>query len=161
MPDIQGKRLSMATDQAAQEFELLKRAITGSTDWLSRSRRTEFFLYWMIAKLVSVTILMVASLSLPPTALTILASLLFITLSVPQLALFARRINDQDRNELWNLLSVLSFLVSLLITATSVPAGTYGQLIAAILTLLTLILAALPGTKGPNRHGPDPRVTAK
>jgi uncharacterized membrane protein YhaH (DUF805 family) len=151
----------MATDQAAQELALLKRAMTGTTDWLSRSRRTEFFLYWMMAKLIGVTVFMLASLSLTPTALTILMSLLFVILSVPQLALFARRVNDRGGHELWNLLSVLSFLTSLLVTITGVAAGTYGQLLAAILTLLTLVVAALPGTSGPNRHGPDPRAAAK
>ncbi|MFY9351007.1 MAG: DUF805 domain-containing protein [Sphingobium sp.] len=149
----------MAIDQAAQEAALLKRAITGISDYSSRSRRTEYFLYWIMAKLAGVCATMLATLALRGSSLTILMGLLFILLGLPQLALFARRLNDQDRSPLWNILSFLAFLTGLWTTVTPSPYVSLDKLVAALLAAATLIVAALPGTKGPNRHGPDPRTS--
>ena len=152
----------MATDQAAREFALLKRAIAGFMDLEGRSTRTEYFLFWIFAKLTALIIVQLAQLALNHGLLILLACVLLVLIFIPNFALFVRRLNDQGRSDPWAIALPIALLASIF-SASFSHAGymTNGDLVSAIANAALLLLAALPGTKGPNRYGPDPRIDAK
>ena len=110
-----------------------------------RSRRKEFWSFLLLnllAILLFLAILVAGAASSPdpesPSALAMIATGLYVLWSlfvfIPMLAVQARRLRDQD---------ITPFLVLL----NFIPVG----------GLIVLLLMLRPGTKGPNKHGADPK----
>ena len=138
-------------------------------DYSGRSRRRE---YWTYALLTFVAMILVSTieeklgLSRPsPTGGSSengpLSGILFLCLAVPGLAVAVRRLHDSDRTGWWIALPVapILFWMVALVGGFSgrVP---FGLVLVAILVapLILLVLMCLPGTRGPNRFGPDPKA---
>lgn len=68
---------------------------------------------------------------------------------IPSIALMVRRLHDRNMSG-WYLLGLAVALVVL----EYIPF--VGPLVAFVLQIGFLVLMALPGTRGPNRYGPDP-----
>lgn len=134
-----------------------------------RSTRTEIVIYYLGCLFLS----MLASLFLlvvPDYEARRLANKgIEIALVLPAIALFARRMHDQARTGWWALLPVavytystaLGFLASAQGTASRIAfekAIRQLDLIPFFATLAVLALIAMPGTRGPNRFGDDPRL---
>jgi uncharacterized membrane protein YhaH (DUF805 family) len=103
-----------------------------------RALRSEFWWFVLFYVLVSVVVIVVASIGgIRSTTYTIglvgLAIFGLLTL-IPYLAVSVRRLHDTNRSGWWLLLSF-------------VPFG----------SLVLLIMFALDGTPGPNKYGPDPK----
>jgi len=92
-----------------------------------------------------------------------------IVILVPCLALFCRRLHDQGLSGWWALLLVPGPLVDLHQSYRAVfavvnpewlfqsdPLNGWGMVMIPV-GLVVLVLALRPGTRGPNRYGPDPR----
>ena len=113
-----------------------------------------------------------------------LAGLVMLIFAVPYLAVLARRLHDAGQSALWMLLLTpihLSPYLSMFAASGAVrdlmnsgpasqePAVVLGglvqamsgtmliSLIATVCSLILLVLTLLPGSRGPNRFGPDPR----
>lgn len=112
-----------------------------------------------------------------------LAGLASVILFIPYLAVLARRLHDSGRSAWWLLLLTPGYVAPMLsggaLTGTisraaprmADPAqvGAAGEIVAALAgvgaillvaslcSLVLTILTLLPGTRGPNRFGPDPR----
>jgi uncharacterized membrane protein YhaH (DUF805 family) len=76
--------------------------------------------------------------------------LVSLALSWPVIAIYAKRLHDQNLSAWW----------LLLLPAVTFVAGTSGLdgVIAVAYCLLLVALGFLPGTNGPNRFGEDPRA---
>ncbi|MCW4463003.1 DUF805 domain-containing protein [Sphingomonas sp. BT-65] len=153
----------------------MKRAILGIASFQGRARRSEFLYYWIAMLLAGVFIQALVFLLTSLAQLagaeetaglvgTLIIELSRLLLFLPLFALFARRLHDQDLSA-WGLLILLPVvLLNLydiayyLLTDTMPPDGP-GWLIAVLLVSAIAFFgfAAVPGTKGTNSYGPDPR----
>ena len=145
-------------------------------DFSGRAPRAEFWWYTLALMVVFIVVAivegilgihrMIAGMYGPVSALLLLATL------IPSLAVGVRRLHDVNRTGWWLLLPLIPdvlMIVMALTTAGAVAAGggmgaaMGGLAITGLLGLITFVGAVvvfvfdvLPGTKGPNRFGPDP-----
>jgi uncharacterized membrane protein YhaH (DUF805 family) len=96
-----------------------------------RATRTEYWVFILFHLVVLGGLLALAAWKEPLTALF---SLYYLGAILPMLALAARRLHDAGYSGWLQLISLIPF------------GG-----------IVLLVLLALPGERGPNRHGPDPR----
>jgi len=135
-----------------------------------RARRKEFWYFALFAVLAQIVVgFVLAILSGGASATGSISTLLSLALTVPWAAALTRRIHDTDRSGYWMvalyLLPTGYFLALRMATRTiTTVAWQLGVVplilplsIAMMLALIaTLVLAALRGTSGLNRYGPDP-----
>lgn len=145
-------------------FDTLRSTIARSFDFSGRSRRTEVIVFMFVPPLVAMAILLpldfLIGLRLPQA----IDSLLTWLLAFPMIALFARRLHDQDRSGMWALLLVPGIIYSAarqweFRTNPAFYYTEWGPLFwsNAIIVLAILTLHFWPGTDGANGYGPDPR----
>lgn len=154
------RRISMTYPSGAKdELSLLRRTLYGIGDFNGRSRRTEVLLYHIAIALVGVMLGFTASFALSGTLASFLMAVLQIAVILPMFALFARRLHDQNRSAWWALILPAGFGLNIMrhdLLATFVPAR-WVDIIYVCLVITMLLLLYWPGTRGPNRFGPDPR----
>jgi uncharacterized membrane protein YhaH (DUF805 family) len=155
------------SDSVGDNAQLLKRTITGVTDFSGRSRRTEVVYYWIATALVGVALNFAVSTVVPFEASLPFAYILQFVLMIPMFALFVRRLHDQGRSGWWGLLLPLSVLLNVprILSAlrgdvaTSIAQSTTPVGIAAALCAFAIfVLCLLPGSEGANSYGQDPRL---
>jgi uncharacterized membrane protein YhaH (DUF805 family) len=136
-------------------------------DYSGRSRRME---YWSYALLTFVTMIVLGfietKLGLARTGASghpesPLRGVVFLGLMIPGLAVSVRRLHDTDRVGWWVALPVapILFWIVALVAEFNSPA-LFKPVMVAILVAPLILLAfmCVPGTKGPNRFGPDPKA---
>jgi uncharacterized membrane protein YhaH (DUF805 family) len=86
------------------------------------------------------------------------------------IAVGVRRMHDTDRTGWWLLAPIVPYLIALALILPSLMQPSAGgiaalfqfgpaailMLIAFVLAIAVFVFSVLPGTKGPNRYGPDP-----
>lgn len=117
-------------------------------DFSGRARRTEFWMFTLINVLISVVLGIVDSAIgttiaynngvVSFTTFGLLGGLYSLAVLIPSLAVTVRRLHDIDRSGWWILIGLI-------------------PLVGAI---VLLVFACLEGTRGPNRHGMDPKQSA-
>ena len=133
-----------------------------------RATRSELISYLFACLLLSVPVSFVTGLALTHDAHMLASNAVTLLLALPVPALLVRRFHDSGRGGAWVWLAVLSFSIWLARTAISAAWGMDARLsfdgwtwlvdwAVIIANLATIMLALLPGTKGPNRYGSDPR----
>jgi uncharacterized membrane protein YhaH (DUF805 family) len=135
-----------------------------------RARRKEFWYFTLFVFLANFAALIVQAIVLGTAAASgLLTTLLSLALSLPWLAVFARRLHDTDRSAWWAVVLYIVprgyFLLSDLPARFGIT-GVLGLLgwrvlvpfsIMMLLALLAIpVLAALRGTAGTNQYGADP-----
>ena len=112
-------------------------------EFSGRSRRLE---YWMYSLFVFLLMMALVGLSLatgessveddlPSGPALVIFVIVVLGLIIPSLAVQIRRLHDQNMSGWWALLNLIPYLGGLVL----------------------LVLMLIPGTKGPNRFGPDPK----
>ncbi|GAA1726084.1 DUF805 domain-containing protein [Isoptericola hypogeus] len=114
-----------------------------------RARRSEFWFWYLflviVGGVVGTVVGIVAASSYDATTETFgaglyvvssLVSLVWLALVLPTLAVMVRRLHDQDKSGFFWFLSLIPLVGG----------------------IIMIVLYALPGTAGPNRFGPDPKV---
>lgn len=155
------------SDSVADNSRLLKRTLTGVTDFSGRSRRTEVIYYWIATALVGVVLNFSVHTFVSFETWMLFAVALRLVLMIPMFALFVRRIHDQNRSGWWGVILPLFVMLSLPRIANALH-GDIHSVVAprtAILAIMEglcalgiLVLCFLPGTPGDNQFGPDPRL---
>jgi len=166
----------MASNEAIYGLKLAWRAISGVATFKGRSRRTEIFYYWLAMLVLSLLLSPFKDPLLEQFAgdrswqeQQLLSEAVGFLPVIPAFALFVRRVHDQDRSAWWALLlppmlavSVYKSLRFILlepqtgaVTLPDLPG--WVSLVGLPLALAWLTLVLFPGTRGPNRFGPDPR----
>jgi uncharacterized membrane protein YhaH (DUF805 family) len=125
--------------------------------------------YILAAVIAQIVVSLAASFVLPFEPRLWVADTLALLIAAPMPALIVRRCHDQDRTGKWAWLAAIAFAIWCLRSAVSLIWGYQTRieldsytwpldLLATLCSVATLALLFLPGTKGPNRFGPDPRV---
>jgi uncharacterized membrane protein YhaH (DUF805 family) len=82
----------------------------------------------------------------------------WLLLLVPSIAVGVRRLHDIDRSGWWLMLGYGPWLLSIILAiAQSQAMADILNLVSMIGFIVLLVFAVLPGTRGPNRFGPDPK----
>lgn len=149
---------------------LLRRALVLSLSFAGRSSRAELAVAF-IAAMVFVPLGTMALLlaRIPTGSWSVLA--LNLASMVPFPALLARRLHDQARSGWLILPALFGFSLWLLRSVTAAAQGVDARIamdrwiwpldwIAIAANMAMIALLVLPGTRGPNRFGPDPRDPA-
>lgn len=88
--------------------------------------------------------------------IVILLALLF--LLIPSIAVGVRRLHDIDRTGWWLMLGYGPWILSMVFAIVqSVELAAILNIVSMIGFLVLLVFAVMPGTRGPNRYGPDPK----
>lgn len=131
-----------------------------------RAPRAEYWWFYLAYILLAVLLQILSSIH----ALFGLLGILYLALIIPMLAVGVRRLHDINRTGWWLLAPFVPYLIGFAIAAPAllssggnVLAAQAGLgsaaiffLIGGILAIVLLVFTVLPGTKGPNRYGPDP-----
>jgi uncharacterized membrane protein YhaH (DUF805 family) len=84
--------------------------------------------------------------------------LVWLALLIPSIAVGIRRLHDIDRTGWWLMLGYGPYILSVvLVMAQSAELAAMLNLVSMIGFLVLLVFAVMPGTRGPNRFGPDPK----
>lgn len=128
-----------------REMDVLTRPWRHYADFAGRSRRTEYFLFficWYCAMVLGVMLgIGVAGSSSDVTSETAgmtmlaVAGIIFVAGIVPAVAVTVRRMHDQDKSGWFILINFIPYIGGLIL----------------------LVLCFLPGTDGENQYGADPR----
>jgi uncharacterized membrane protein YhaH (DUF805 family) len=130
------------------------------SDVSGRSRRLEFWLFWLAAMVLQMVAAYFDAAGAQPFVVggmgvvTLVVTLIFL---VPATTVGIRRLHDIDRSGWWMLLLGLPYLGWLI----SVHAGSQDVIPALALLLgavILLVLLVQPGTAGDNRYGPNPKA---
>jgi len=146
-----------------------RRTVAQSFILKGRATRTELASYILAAVLVTLAVSFAAALFAPYPVRALISDGLTLLLAVPVPALLVRRLHDTNRSGKFVWLAVFAFAVWL---ARTTVANAYGietrigldrltwliDWAVILANLATVILVLLPGTAGPNRFGPDPRL---
>ena len=129
-------------------MDLMLMPLRRYADFQGRSRRKEYWMFYLGIIIVTVILSLLAGLTggLAETDSSVIGTiflgllvLFYLAIFVPSLAVQVRRFHDQDKSG-WLLL--LAF-------------------VPIIGGLIVLVFMCLEGTKGPNRFGPDPKGVAE
>ena len=141
-------------------------------DYRGRSTRTDLVAFWWVTFLGGAALLMVGAVfsklaGFRFVPLTMDASLIYQwCLTIPMIALFARRMHDRGLSGWWIALCVPAAVQNVIadyyrvtgdFEAMLAQKSSTSYLISAIPLLAVFILLLLPGEEGPNRYGPNPR----
>lgn len=84
--------------------------------------------------------------------------LTWLLLLIPSLAVGVRRLHDIDRSGWWLMLGYGPYILSMVLAILQlVDIAAILNLVSLVGFLVLLVFAFLPGTRGPNRFGPDPK----
>ena len=142
----------------ADHLALALRGLRGFKDFTGRSRRLEFPCYWLAAILIGLSLHLLLSIVTSYDAQRLITNTVGWIIFIPLVALFVRRLHDQDRSGWWTILLVAGPAWKAFSLHT--PGGRDHPAITAVAVLYLILLAAFwlwPRTRGPNRYGPDPR----
>lgn len=142
--------------------------LSRSFDFGGRATRSELISYLFASLLVSVPLSFITGLALTHEAHMLVGNAATLLLALPLPALLVRRLHDSGRSGAWVWLAVLSFSIWLARTAISAAWGMGARLsfdgwtwlidwAVIMANLASILFALLPGSKGPNRYGADPR----
>ncbi len=145
----------------------VREAFRRSFDYSGRSRRREYWTYALFAfVLINIVSFIETKLGWRgPEATgdregTLPGTIVFVTLAVPGLAVAVRRLHDSGRSAWWLALPAapILFWIVALIGRFNSP-GLFQPVLVAIVAspLVLIVFLLLPGTRGPNRFGPDPK----
>ena len=145
-----------------------KRPIQKYSDFTGRAPRAEYWWYTLAVIVAAIVIGIVEGiLGLDGTVgpYGLLSLVFMLALLVPGLAVTARRLHDTNRSGWWMLIAVVPYA---LMAVLGIMAATSGSamgalavvglfsIVALIGAIALLVFMVLPGTRGPNKYGPDP-----
>ena len=129
-----------------------------------RAPRAEYWWFWLAYVLSSILIQILTQIS----SVFGLLGILYLGLIIPMIAAGVRRLHDTDRSGWWLLGPFVPYAIgfAMIIPAIRSNAGlptlaSFGPAlvlltIGFVLAIVIFVFTVLPGTKGPNRFGPDP-----
>ena len=156
----------MAVEKSPVEWALTP--LKKYAQFSGRAPRAEYWWFYLGYIIFAVVLNMLTGIS----ELFGLLGILYLGLVIPMIAVGVRRLHDIDRTGWWLLAPILPYAIGFAMIFPAMMSGAAGSAnpfnmtglgVASIFLLLGLAMALtvfifslLPGTKGPNRYGPDP-----
>jgi uncharacterized membrane protein YhaH (DUF805 family) len=156
----------MAVEKSPVEWALTP--LKKYAQFSGRAPRAEYWWFYLGYLIFAVVLNMLTGIS----ELFGLLGILYLGLVIPMIAVGVRRLHDIDRTGWWLLAPILPYSIGFALMFPAMMSGAAdptnpfnmtGLGVASIFLLLGLAMALtvfifslLPGTKGPNRYGPDP-----
>lgn len=132
-----------------------------SFDYSGRSRRMEYWSYALFAFLaLALATFVETRLGIRDDRNDPLRGLLFLGLCIPGLAVAVRRLHDTNRVGWWVVMPVAPILFLMVAVVGELDFAIVPRIAMVAMLLGSIALLALmcvPGTRGPNRFGPDPK----
>lgn len=133
-----------------------------------RARRREYWLFVLFTAIINSAINFLTLAAQGSTPLTIVISIISIVWGlytlIPSIAITVRRLHDTNRSGWWYLLAIVFIFAMVIFAALQFNSSNYIFLILAFLCfagfLAFVVFLFLPGTKGENDYGPDPKAVA-
>ncbi len=134
-----------------------------------RARRREYWLFFLFTCIVNVAINALSLAVKDSTPFTIVVSIISIVwglfIIIPSIAITVRRLHDTNRSGWWYLLSLaaaclLCASILLFVTNNDGPTAIVSLLLGIVGYITFFVFLVLPGTKGENDYGPDPKAIA-
>lgn len=137
-------------------------------DFRGRARRAEYWWFYLFVVIISIVASLVDGVIAggEPQSFPIVSAVVSLATVIPYLAVAVRRFHDRDMSG-WLVLIpvVILFMVGVLFGTTLAGGGTgtafgilgLGILAVAVAGIWMLVMMCLPGTRGPNRFGEDPK----
>jgi uncharacterized membrane protein YhaH (DUF805 family) len=151
--------------QNLSPIEWAQRPLKKYADFGGRASRAEYWWFWLAYMLLNVILQVLVRIS----AIFGLLGLLYLGILIPVIAVGVRRLHDTERTGWWLLAPFVPYAIGIALVfrgamtpgANPLALFTFGpamifMLIGFVLALVVFIFTVLPGTKGPNRFGPDP-----
>lgn len=150
--------------QELSPVEWAMRPLKRYAQFSGRAPRAEYWWFWLAYVLASILIQILARVWFAFALL----GLLYLGLIIPMIAVGVRRLHDTNRSGWWLLAPLVPYVVGLAMivpamrSSTALPTlAAFGPALAlvgigAVLAIVIFVFTVLPGTKGPNRFGPDP-----
>ena len=151
--------------QNLSPIQWAQRPLKNYADFSGRASRAEYWWFWLAYMLLNVILQVLMRIS----PIFGLLGLLYLGLIIPMLAVGVRRLHDTERTGWWLLAPIAPYAIGIaLVFSNGITSGanplslfTFGpamifMLIGFVLAVVVFIFTVLPGTKGPNRFGPDP-----
>ncbi len=132
------------------------------TDFSGRSRRMEFWLFWLAALILQVVTSYIDAVTSQPLiaggmgSITLAVTLILLA---PAATVGIRRLHDIGRSGWWMLLFGLPYL-GWLVSVDSGSQSVVAALALLIGTIILLVLLVQPGTPTDNAYGPNPKTGA-
>jgi uncharacterized membrane protein YhaH (DUF805 family) len=134
-------------------------------DFSGRAPRPEYWWFWLATMLLNIVLQILTRIS----AVFGLFGIVYLALIIPMIAVGVRRLHDTNRSGWWILAPAVPYFLGFALIIPAIMSGggvasgfaSFGpamifMLIGFILAIVVFIFTVLPGTKGPNRFGPDP-----
>lgn len=129
------------------------------TDFSGRSRRMEFWLFWLSALILQMITSYIDAVTSQPLiaggmgSITLAVTLILLA---PAATVGIRRLHDIGRSGWWMLLFGLPYL-GWLVSVDSGSQGVVAALALLVGTIILLVLLVQPGTAADNAYGPNPK----
>jgi uncharacterized membrane protein YhaH (DUF805 family) len=155
--------------QKLNAVEWALRPVKNYAVFSGRAARAEYWWFYLGTMIVGIPVAILDSIVGDTGALS---GAYNVALLLPWVGVTVRRLHDTDRSAWWLLLFFVPFFIAGFIAAVAVGARLDGAdsdpfssmgppmilaiIVLIILAVLLLVFMVLPGTRGPNRYGPDP-----
>jgi uncharacterized membrane protein YhaH (DUF805 family) len=149
-------------------------------EFRGRSRRTEYWLFWVLQMILSFVPGLVGALILGTSfayegepgeaammglgAIGLLQLLIGLLLIVPTFSVTVRRLHDTNRSGWWILAPLPFVALAIMLAFTELGEGLSALMMFLMLlgflvtSVMLFVFMLLDGTRGPNRYGPDPKA---
>ena len=156
----------MTADKSPMEWALtpLKRYAQFS----GRAPRAEYWWFYLGYLILAVLLNFLTGIS----EIFALFAIVYLALVIPMIAVGVRRLHDIDRTGWWLMAPILPYAIGFammfpaMVSGAADPANPFNMaglglasiflLLGVAMAITIFIFSLLPGTKGPNRYGPDP-----
>lgn len=133
-----------------------------------RARRREYWLFVLFTAIINSAINFMTLAVKDSTPLTVVISIISIVWGlytlIPSIAITVRRLHDTNRSGWWYLLAIVFIFAMVIFAALQLDRPNNIFLILTFLCLAGflafIVFLFLPGTKGENDYGPDPKAVA-
>jgi uncharacterized membrane protein YhaH (DUF805 family) len=140
-------------EQTMSFDEAIRRCLANFANFEGRASRPEF---WYFALAVTVAGLIVGVLDAAVIGYNLLSFLFNLAVTLPSLAVGARRLHDTGRSGWWQAPVILGIFAPITATAFGHQLG----LISVVCTIPALAFCAMNGTSAPNQYGDPPNAGA-
>lgn len=145
-----------------REMKFYSMAFNKYLQFTGRSRRAEYFWFNFINVLIVIALALIATYLGPSLGVEFVSVMAGITgifglfIFIPTISILARRLHDLNLSA-WLILIYIIIASVFQTILTNHPDDRLQSGLVLIGLLFNLILCFIPGTKGPNKYGPDPK----